>query len=378
MKILIVGNIKPSPVRMGNQTFLIKHIKMLRKAGHSVEYLYIDDDIREGKRSLRFDNKEISDVNVEVYKIPLPYNMEIKLRRKYNDRFHRGRCGTDDYYPRGLARHINQLQITKQYDACIVNYFYLSKALMKIRIPIRGLYTHDSFINRNVRNDATTLSLTQEAEGKALRRAPIVFALQSEEAELFKRLAPESTVKTIFMPLELKKSELKRNHVVLFFAGNASFNVEGIKWWTENVWGRIKSRFPDAELIIGGGIFQSLKSEALPEGVMTTGYVDNLQEFYDRGDIAINPVYHGSGLKIKTIEGIEYNKVVITTPHSAEGIYNISEAPIAVAKNPEEWVKIISSLWKDDEYMEELHRRAEGYVRAINAYIEEEYRSVLG
>ena len=40
--------------------------------------------------------------------------------------------------------------------------------------------------------------------------------------------------------------------------------------------------------------------------VIICGYIYDLSAFYRQGDVAINPVYLGTGIKIKTFEALSY------------------------------------------------------------------------
>lgn len=62
-------------------------------------------------------------------------------------------------------------------------------------------------------------------------------------------------------------------------------------------------------------------NDDLGEGVKLIGYVDSPNVLYEQGDVAINPTYQGTGLKIKTFEAISYDKVTMVHPHSMKGVF---------------------------------------------------------
>lgn len=377
MNILIVGNINPSPVKMGNQKFLVSHIELLKNMGHTVDYLYYNDGVRQNTIPGSFKGKDLDDIKVYSYKPNLLIRVKNGILRKINLKLRKGSCNADDYYPQGISSYIKKLNRINNYDACFINYFYLSKTLPKIKIPIKGFYTHDSFINRNIINQSISPSLSPNQEAKALKRAEIIFALQDTEANLFKRLAPQSTVKTIYMPLSFVESKIVNNHNVLFFAGRAFFNLEGIKKFISEIWPSIINEYADAKLIIGGGICDNLRDTALPDSVDLQGYIEDVPSFYQQGDISINPVFHGSGLKIKTMEGIEYNKVVLSTSHSVQGMYQVDRAPIIIADTKEEWISAFKGIWDHTDNMVIIKDRGKPYVLSLSEAIKNEYKSIL-
>ena len=50
------------------------------------------------------------------------------------------------------------------------------------------------------------------------------------------------------------------------------------------------------------------------------GLVDDLDDFYRRIDIAINPMVGGTGLKIKSLEALSYGKALLATEDAMVGI----------------------------------------------------------
>lgn len=73
--------------------------------------------------------------------------------------------------------------------------------------------------------------------------------------------------------------------------------------------------------MVGGSICKMLSGLSDIDGVKVLGYIDSPANFYAQGDVAINPVYQGTGLKIKTFESISFDKVVMVHPHSMAGIF---------------------------------------------------------
>ena len=107
------------------------------------------------------------------------------------------------------------------------------------------------------------------------------------------------------------------------------------------------------------------------------GYVDSLDEFYRLGDVAINPVYQGTGLKIKTFEALSYDKVTLVHPHSMAGVYKKDEAPLFASEKPEEWVKFLETVWDNPKHIEENKNHNADYMKEMNEFIISEYKRFL-
>lgn len=107
----------------------------------------------------------------------------------------------------------------------------------------------------------------------------------------------------------------------------------------------IRKAIPDAELLIGGSICKVLPTLGNIEGVMALGYIDDPAEFYAKADVAINPVFQGTGLKIKTFEAISFDKVTLVHPHSMAGVFRKEDTPLFASDKPEEWVAYLENIW---------------------------------
>ena len=113
------------------------------------------------------------------------------------------------------------------------------------------------------------------------------------------------------------------------------------------------------------------------EGVTALGYIDNPEDFYRIADVAINPVYQGTGLKIKTFEAISYDKITIVHPHSMDGIYDKNNAPLFASERPEKWVEFLQDLWNEPSKLVSIKNRNKNYLARMNDFILSEYQKFL-
>ena len=95
------------------------------------------------------------------------------------------------------------------------------------------------------------------------------------------------------------------------------------------------------------------------------------------GDVAINPTYQGTGLKIKTFEAIANDKVTMVHPHSMLGVYKKELAPLFASNNPEEWVAYLDSIWEHPEKIQQIKKHNRSYLEDMNNFIINEYKRFL-
>jgi glycosyltransferase involved in cell wall biosynthesis len=118
---------------------------------------------------------------------------------------------------------------------------------------------------------------------------------------------PEKDVK-ITCPLE-----------VLFFGSWFHANIAGIKWFIDNVLPRA-----DIKLTVAGRGMEKLNQfYHNSEKLIILGTITDVDSMYRQADIVVNPVFDGSGMKIKTGEALRYGKTIVGT-HEAFSGYNIT------------------------------------------------------
>lgn len=378
MKILIVSDCATHPINAGNKKCIFEQCEILKKLGNEIYFLYVQNvfaPLEDYEQTRDFWREHFF-----YFHRGIGFKLKLLITNKIRKLLFKWYWRSSDRDSLFLANYINKLQKKYQFDICIFQYFYFSKTASKVTIPKTAIMTHDCFSYKSLAlNMLCEYSLTASEEAKALQRFKHIFAIQENEAVFFQKLAPHSNVYTVFSNFSYSSTPITNNHNILFLSGNNTFNINGIIWFTSEIFPLIKDKFPDTNLIIGGSICEKLKENALfhDKNIILKGRIDNPKLFYQQGDIAINPTYQGTGLKIKTFEAISYDKVVIVHPHSTEGIYSPENAPIFSSSIPKEWLTFISQIWKDTKEIHRIKLLNKAYINNLNLKIEEEYHRFL-
>lgn len=376
MKILIVSTMPSHPTDAGNRAAIMGQVELLQSLGHEVHYLFASMEL---SNSIDYHAmKSYWKDNLHVFTM----NKLLKARRFITDLWRKHANGSywnvDDHYPWGIASYINTMDKEEKFGACIIQYYRLSRLLPLISIPRKAIYTHDVFAYKDIRTGKPFYeACTAHEEAKAMQRCPNIFAIQQEEAIYYKMLSPKSNVYTVYSSFNIHNREIKikNNKVLLFLASRMSFNTNGIQWFLDNVWQPLKTKNPEIKLLIGGTVCENIKQTY--KDVTLCGMVDSLDDFYALGDIVINPVYQGTGLKIKTFEALSYGKATIVHPHSMTGIYNASAAPLTSASSSDEWIETILHLVNHPQLIEKQCQQSVAYIKEMNDFIRTQYENFL-
>lgn len=228
--------------------------------------------------------------------------------------------GIDDWCPDVLVDKVAQLQAEAGYDAVIVNYVWLSKALDGAGSALKILDTHDLFGDRHrlahrAGVEPNWFFTTIEDENRAFNRADIVLAIQGEEQKSI-QIRTRSEVMLVSHPVE----PMHRNdHAEAPKA--ATFGYIG----SSNPWNQLSVLQLDAALtgsgvdwLIGGRICNiGLRLKSNP---FILGEIEDVGAFYRSVECCFNPMVDATGLKIKTIEALAYDTPVIGTRDAFVGL----------------------------------------------------------
>jgi hypothetical protein len=369
-KILVVYNRALPPINAGNDKCVWDYCQLLSKLGHEIFFLC------EGEKKVMLDASNFFGDHIFFFKRSICYKaitrIRIYLRKifKYSISYDTSPLST---------RRVEKLHYYYRFDAIIVNYFFFSKCLEKCSIPQKVIFTHDSFIYRNERLDVSPgwYSLTPSQEAKALNRADCILSIQQNESILYKYLCPLKKIYTVYIPFKIHYPKLIGNSNILFLASNNELNYNGLMFFLNEVLPLILKEESQFKLIIGGKICEKISSISFPSNVEVYGIVSDLDSFYKLGDISINPVYQGTGLKVKTFEALSYGKVVVAHPHSLEGVYLPEKISVLAGETPEEYSFQILKVLKDASLRHKYSNEAISYIQSLNKYIELEYRKIL-
>ncbi len=154
-------------------------------------------------------------------------------------------------------------------------------------------------------------------------------------------------------------------------------NIEGLIWFVEGAWKNLKLAFPDLKLyIIGKNPDPRLTDLATRfDGIIITGFVVDLEEYFTRCKVNVIPLRFGSGMKVKTINGLCRGIPIVTTTIGAEGLNVTHGKDIFIHDELAGFSEKISLLLKDKQVWESL--AAESKKTAAKYYTWESLYKIL-
>lgn len=379
--ILVISDVPIYEMKSGNRQGIHAYCEVLKKQSNNIFFALLTNN-GTSEKDIDLTKQYIGDKNFFLYKSSFFEQKKHALILRFRRRFCNYNYKIDDYCHSGIKHFIKKLTNENRFDAVIVNYVYFSKLLDYCNVPKKIIYTHDVYLLNKERTGLPSIySLSPDQESKGLHRADILLAVQENEQVLFHYLAPSVKCYCVYSPFPFIKQDLTNNSNILFFSGNNQFNIQGISWFINKIFPDIIEACPDARLLLGGNICDTFNKSNAPHSVakniILCGKYDKPSEFYKLGDISINPVFKGSGLKIKTFEALSYGKTTIVHTHSSEGIFKKHSAPLFITDNEHQFSKYVIDTLLDYKIREEYQNKDEYYISEYNEYISKQYFDVI-
>ncbi|MEC4817337.1 MAG: glycosyltransferase family 4 protein [Scytonema sp. PMC 1069.18] len=132
-------------------------------------------------------------------------------------------------------------------------------------------------------------------------------------------------------------------------------NINAANFLIEKVWIQIHKALPNARLIIAGPYPENIRSynKGVP-GVELTGFVDNLDELYQRSRVVCCPILSGGGTRVKMVEAAAYGKPIVATRIGAEGLDMRDGKEFLMRDRPEAFAQACVELLRNYDLCDRL------------------------
>ena len=141
-------------------------------------------------------------------------------------------------------------------------------------------------------------------------------------------------------------------------------NIYGLKWFLTKVWPAVIKRIPEATFIIAGRNASKKTIAGLKgQNVVFQGEVESSADFIKNKGILVVPLFSGSGIRIKIVEGMSQGKCIVSTPAGARGVICMDRKNIFIGASPSGFADSIIELLTNSSLRSETGKNAIENVR---------------
>lgn len=366
-KILIVSPFFPYPTFHGGIFDIMERIKGLSNLGHDIDLAYTD-------------KKEINNNDLNIVKSFVGEIYGVNRINKPSQLFNKKPLQV-------LSRNgLNKINLLKKYDFVLLETEYVGSILEnptlkadKIVIRIQNNeFIYFKNLSRSTLNIFKKLYFYQEAikfnyySKLIFKQADRLWFISSNEEKSYKLNHKRNN--SVHLPSPINSNFIKRqldNNNVLFLGSLfMENNLEGILWYLDNVHNKLCSMFEDYTLFICGSTGDNTETYFIKKfekykRIKLFFNLKSLEKMYDSSSVFINPMLHGAGVKLKSINAIVNGLPLVATTIGSEGIGLKKYEMFFLADTAEEFIKFVEKLLKSDK-KQEVVNRAQNYLDTQN------------
>lgn len=379
MKILLVTKKFPYPLKEGEPIAISYLARSLVSLGCEVDLLVLNTskhyfDPQDLPESEHFFN-EIHSVRVDNHiRLGGALRSLMAGRAYILDRFQSAEFG----------KKLDDLLHRKRYDIVQLETIYLAHYLPILRkhrnlaVSLRAHNVEHEIWERVAANTKNLLKKwylknqnrhLKKFEVSLLNQFDVLLAITARDLGVFRALGYRNAAVTVPVginlvdyPIDNQEFALENN---LSFIGALDWmpNQQGVVWFLENVWKKLTPDYPKSKFRIAGKNTPTWLKARQGGSVEVLGEVPDAKAFILQQPISVAPLFSGSGIKVKVLEGMALGRTVITTSIGAEGIPAVPGEHFLLADNAESFASQLKFCFENPAKMREIGISARQFIR---------------
>jgi polysaccharide biosynthesis protein PslH len=199
------------------------------------------------------------------------------------------------------------------------------------------------------------------------RRFDAVLLVSEAEAELFRRIAPESAQRTLalrngvdtvfFDPALQLATPFPAQQQPLVFTGAMDYwaNADAVEWFAQEVLPSIRQRCPQAHFwIVGSRPAEAVQRLGRLPGVTVTGSVPDVRPYLAHSRLVVAPLRVARGIQNKVLEALSMARPVIASSAALDGLdMHAAQVPgTQRADEPQEFARAVTRLLLNESQLD--------------------------
>jgi len=379
MRILQLMNKVPWPPKDGGAIACMNMTKGLSMLGHELTVLSMNTSkhhirIKDIPKNVR------SKADFRLVEVPARINF---IEGALNLFFSKLPYNAQRFISGNFTSELIKLLFEKQFDVIQLEGLYLCPYIPVIRKYSKALIAYRA---HNIEYEIwdRTASLSKGLRSKYLKnlserikrfeinhlnKYDVLIPITERDGHILDKLGntkPKHTSQTGIDFASLVPNAKKLEFPSLFHIGALDWapNQEGLIWFFNNCWPKIHSQNPQLKFYLAGRNAPEWFERLIRiEGVEYLGEINDAYGFINSKAIMVVPLFSGSGMRIKIIEGMALGKPIVTTDIGTEGIPTENGKNILIANHSEEFIQVISQLINNRSLSDQIGKNAIGFIQ---------------
>ena len=225
------------------------------------------------------------------------------------------------------------------------------------------------YLDPSYQNTSWSWQTYQKLELNYANQAEATVVVTEDEKQVLSSLGVKNVwvIPNIHEEISLSEKVAFDQRAGLVFIGSYNHppNIDAVKWLCLEIMPLVWASRPDITVNLLGSNLKDEVKELANDQVIVTGYVPEVEPYFQKSRVFVAPLRFGAGMKGKIGQSLSLGLPTITTKIGAEGMGLIDHQDVLIADTAEEFAQAVIELYDNMELWQKL---ADNSLETIKRY----------
>jgi len=225
------------------------------------------------------------------------------------------------------------------------------------------------YLDPSYQNTSWSWQTYQKLELNYANQAEATVVVTEDEKQVLSSLGVKNVwvIPNIHEEISLSEKVAFDQRAGLVFIGSYNHppNIDAVKWLCLEIMPLVWASRPDITVNLLGSNLKDEVKELANDQVIVTGYVPEVEPYFQKSRVFVAPLRFGAGMKGKIGQSLSLGLPTITTKIGAEGMGLIDHQDVLIADTAEEFARAVIELYDNMELWQKL---ADNSLETIKRY----------
>jgi glycosyltransferase involved in cell wall biosynthesis len=225
-----------------------------------------------------------------------------------------------------------------------------------LKAKIQGISLNDNQIKK-----------LRDNEFALMKKADLIITVSVNEKKIIQKNSGLENIIIFGHPVQIQDNIVEFNprkdilFVGSFLAPNGP-NDDAIIYFVKEVWPNVQKQLFCKLYIVGINPPDQIQKLTSPS-IIVTGFVPNLEEFYNNCRVFVVPHRYAAGIPLKLIEAMSYGIPSVVSGLIASQLNLSNEQEVLVSQNADDFIKNVIRLYQNQDLWNKLQKNSFEYIK---------------